>query len=141
MVVGGVQRAIAIGHDKLLPYSLPYHSLNEILPQRGEHELDLIRVRVRARARAGARVGVRARARARARVGVGVRVGVRVEVGVRVRVRASSTASRTVGVVGSRSGWSPCIAPRGGVPGSRPGLTWSGSGLGLWLGSGLGLEL
>ena len=68
MVVGGVQRAIAIGHDKLLPYSLPYHSLNEILPQRGEHELDLIRVRVRARARAGARVGVRARARARARV-------------------------------------------------------------------------
>ena len=68
-----MQRAIAIGHDKLLPYSLPYHSLNEILPQRGEHELDLIRVRVRARARAGARVGVRARARARARVGVGER--------------------------------------------------------------------
>ena len=63
-----MQRAIAIGHDKLLPYSLPYHSLNEILPQRGEHELDLIRVRARARARVGVRVGVRARARARARV-------------------------------------------------------------------------
>ena len=80
MVVGGVQRAIAIGHDKLLPYSLPYHSLNEILPQRGEHELDLIRVRVRARARAGARAGVRVRVRARARCGgVGggaLRVGV-----------------------------------------------------------------
>ena len=67
-----MQRAIAIGHDKLLPYSLPYHSLNEILPQRGEHELDLIRVRVRARARARARarVGVRARVRVRVRITV-----------------------------------------------------------------------
>ena len=78
LVVGGVQRAIAIGHDKLLPYSLPYHSLNEILPQRGEHELDLIRVRARARARAGAKVGVRARARARA--------WARAKIGVRARV-------------------------------------------------------